>query len=270
MCAIWSDSLDWIDTETGEIIGTADFTGTQDITFSSTSEDFDENFELQVTAVDGELPGATLNLSVACTIRTTCQAFSNFPNGTPITQGQDVSTQISYSDTTSTVDTNSISYTLSWGPDTITPITWASPSFRCDNVFPGYPAGCVVPAITPILTTMTQLPAIAANIAAVQQAGPHHYGLQGEGSPLTRNSSLIGANRAVACPGTPPAGLSCDEYPFASTDQGASQTQPPDWGTALVPVAEQNSQGGLLSSFYNEYRVMDGTEGTGDAFWVSV
>jgi hypothetical protein len=107
----------------------------------------------------------------------------------------------------------------------------------------------------PVLTTMTQLPNIAANIAAVQAAGPNHYGQYPDGVPLTRGTQADrNANYKASCkgktapPGSP--GTSCDEYPFASTRQGASFTMMPDWGIAWVPGSEQSVQGGLISAFY--------------------
>ncbi len=175
------------------------------------------------------LPGATLNLAATC--GGTCSATSYFPNGSAIVQGSDITTSIAYSDSTTTVNKTYSLYTLSWGPGTTTPFTWGSPYYRCDNLIGGtYGAGCIVPDITPILTTMAALPNIAANLQAIQQAGTHHYGRQADGLPLTRNQSLTDPNRNIACPGTqtPPTGMSCDEYPFASTDQGASKTTAPD------------------------------------------
>jgi hypothetical protein len=129
------------------------------------------------------------------------------------------------------------------------------------------------------MTSMATLPNIAANIASIQAAGPHHYGNSGYSPayPLhrTTNPTIMNANNNTACPPSPrpvrlipdvgPPPSSCDEYPFASTYEGASQTTKPDWGTASVPVAQQNSQGGLISSFYQAQRILDG-----DAFWVSV
>jgi hypothetical protein len=122
------------------------------------------------------------------------------------------------------------------------------------------------------MTSMASLPNIAANIGAIQQAGPHHYGRKAGGLPLTRNSSLQQKNRDAACPPNAPRpdGMSCDEYPFAVTDQGASQTTPPACGSAMVPVGEQNQQGGRVGAFYKQERVLDGTNGTGDKFWVAV
>ncbi|MFF1872341.1 NucA/NucB deoxyribonuclease domain-containing protein [Kitasatospora herbaricolor] len=270
MCEIGYATLSWYNTSTGVLTGTADFTITQDIQPYYLSRTFAENFELQVTSVTGTLPGATLNLAVTC--GGTCSATSYFPNGSAIVQGSDITTSIAYSDSTTTVNKTYSLYTLSWGVGTTTPITWGSPYYRCDDLISGYSAGCVVPDVKPVLTTMATLPNIAANIGAIQQAGPHHYGRQADGLPLTRNSSLETANRNVACPSsrpTPP-GMSCDEYPFAKTDQGASQTTAPDWGWAWVPVTEQSSQGGRISAFFGQNRVLDGTSGTGDAFWVAV
>jgi hypothetical protein len=51
---------------------------------------------------------------------------------------------------------------------------------------------------------------------------------------------------------------SCDEYPFASTQEGGSTSR-----IAWVPLAENNTQGNTLIDFYRKSRVM-----TGDAFYV--
>ncbi|MFD5699017.1 NucA/NucB deoxyribonuclease domain-containing protein [Streptomyces lasiicapitis] len=110
---------------------------------------------------------------------------------------------------------------------------------------------------------------IAANIAKIQDSGPHHYGLKGKGSTLTRSTSDKNEkdNRNKACPKSRkrPPGKSCDEYPFARTNQGAARVARKDWGWAWVPEREQHQQGGFLSRFYKENRVLDG-----DRFWVDV
>jgi hypothetical protein len=270
MCYIQSNYILNIDTETGEQIGFADYSIVDNFTLSWNSQLFSESFSLQLPVVTGTFAGMTLNVVPTCGNKTTCIAAGGLTD-LPIEEGETYTTKFAYSDTTRTVDENYIRYTMTSGPGTIVPASWTSPPFRCDNEIAGAPAGCVVPGIAPVLTTMTKTPAIAANIRAIQAAGPQHYGREADGKPLTRNSSLNNANRAVACPSsvTAPAGKSCDEYPFATTDQGASKTKKPNWGTAWVPVSEQNSQGGYLSNFYQEYRVMDGN-GTGDAFWVAV
>ncbi|MBT0567139.1 NucA/NucB deoxyribonuclease domain-containing protein [Williamsia sp. CHRR-6] len=131
-------------------------------------------------------------------------------------------------------------------------------TLRCDNN-PGlkryYEQGCINPAVTPVLTTMSGLPYIANNIRnAFWNLRP---------STLTRNKGATGANRQAACSAArmkalPPADpaivdKSCDEYPFAGTSEGGANAI-----IAWVPLAEQNSQGGLLQSFYSDNRVFDG------------
>src|SRR5262249_60791508 len=105
----------------------------------------------------------------------------------------------------------------------------------------------------------------------------------GSGLPslLTRltDPGLIEANRATACPDSYPRpdGKSCDEYPFASTYQGAAFIgggprtfdwcqvdigQPGSTGGSAHSVcmidADQNSGGGrALGAFYGDNRVID-------------
>jgi len=269
VCVRSDTFLNWYD-QNGKQTGRADLRVTQHLQLNPKGRTFAENFDLEVTRVTGTLPGASLNLNVSC--GGTCVATSHFPNGSAIVAGSTVSAAISYEDSTSAVNKTYSAYSLSWGPQTKTPIDWTSPYYRCDNVFAGYSPGCVFPDIFPVLTSMSSLPNISANIRNIQQSGPSHYGRMADGLPISRNSSLEAANRRISCPPDRPrpAGMSCDEYPFATTDQGASKTSQPDWGWAWVPVEEQNSQGGLLSSFYRSSRVMDGTNGNGDKFWVQV
>ena len=59
--------------------------------------------------------------------------------------------------------------------------------------------------------------------------------------------------------------MSCDEYPFAKTKEGAANAQKPNWGFAYVPVREQNNQGGYLRAFFMQERILDG-----DNFYVEV
>jgi hypothetical protein len=84
--------------------------------------------------------------------------------------------------------------------------------------------------------------------------------VRSNGAALTRdmNPIDIAANRTAACTGVPP---SCDEYPLATTHQGAAFNF--DFSTATVPPAANNSQGGLTRAFYRANRVIDG-----DPFYV--
>ena len=79
--------------------------------------------------------------------------------------------------------------------------------------------GCVVPTAAPVLVYSKSgtYSTVAIHIGKAQASGLP--------SSLTRttNSTTITANRKRACPSSipRPTGKQCDEYPFASTNQGA-------------------------------------------------
>jgi len=139
-------------------------------------------------------------------------------------------------------------------------------SVRCDNQV-GTRAGCVNPDYTPTLK-FSGIPNININIG-------NHQALNGvgapDGTPLHRGESPLTtvANRDAACRtdretslGTKPTNMtnpSCDEYPFASSKEGGGNAS-----VRWVPLAENNSQGGQTSTFYQNNRVMPG-----DAFYVT-
>ncbi len=82
--------------------------------------------------------------------------------------------------------------------------------------------------------------------------------------PLRRatDPADITANRNAACGKVKvPSGDSCDEFPLASSYQGAAFQD--DFSTAVVPSSANNSQGGITSNFYTGNRVVDD-----DAFYV--
>jgi hypothetical protein len=91
-------------------------------------------------------------------------------------------------------------------------------------------------------------PELAAHIRDAQASGlPGAYPY---GDPLTRlvDEGLQEANRNAACPGSypRPEGKSCDEYPFASTWQGAAigGGQPRTFGWCQVDPPQPHSTGG--------------------------
>jgi hypothetical protein len=138
---------------------------------------------------------------------------------------------------------------------------------RCDNVVGD--DDCVDPfgpiAVAFDATTNPAIGPVANHVFQAEAALPSHWGNPnfGDGAGLTRDMSQADqdANRAVACPpgGTPP-GQSCDEYPMASTHQGAAFSAPGNWSTAFVPPGANDSQGGVLSNFYSFNHVLDGDE----------
>lgn len=119
------------------------------------------------------------------------------------------------------------------------PLPVANPSFRlpeesvdsfvtyCDNAVGGRVAGCKAPTDlwAPTLTfSRVDFPNIGPAIQEAQSAGAP--GAPSSGKTLTRSVSSEAANRAVACTASwpRPSGKNCDEYPFASTLEGAASS----------------------------------------------
>lgn len=123
------------------------------------------------------------------------------------------------------------------------------------------------------------MPSITSHISRAMVSGLP--GRVGSGTYLTRltDAALITKNRNTACPSslTRPWGKSCDEFPFATTHQGAftngstvarsfpscgfshpQRTGSTGYSVCWVLQAEQNRQGGLMSTFYGQNRYLDG------------
>lgn len=83
------------------------------------------------------------------------------------------------------------------------------------------------------------------------------------GIPLHRlvDGTLINSNRAASCAGfTKRPGHSddsCDEYPFASTYEGAYFVGRNNVRVAAVPLADNSAAGGLLGNWVSQERVLD-------------
>lgn len=145
---------------------------------------------------------------------------------------------------------------------------------RCDYQAAGLDAphyGCVYKKFISVHEVpMRILPAYAGHIADAQATGLP--GAPSEGSNVLkrlRDQAKIDRNRTKACAAAPsprPDGLECDEYPFASTYQGASTANPPiGWSWRLISAAENGAGGEHLKRFYRAFRIHDK-----DPFWVKV
>lgn len=260
----------------GRIAGVVYFNTLQRIRLKVNSRTFTETFSLQPTLlVQAGAVGVKLaSLRVAC--GGTCTARVGFPRGRTLIPGKVIRGTITYHDSTRTVNRTAIRYQPRYvkrGHTFAMDDAWDSEKIRCDNVLRGRQgAGCVFPAVAPSLTTMRRLPHIAQNIRRIQNRGTHQFGKRdadGYGWPLHRitDEHQIDRNREVLCPRSRPRppGMSCDEYPFATTKEGGNGARPADRGWAWVPFRENNRQGGLLNSFYLANRVLDG-----DGYWVDV
>jgi hypothetical protein len=143
---------------------------------------------------------------------------------------------------------------------------------RCDSerYFSGT-GGCVNDLFKP--TFRISLTGAAKEVAehikkAQDNPSTGHWGLEGAGHPLSRATSALvqAANRKVACPASrkrPNKTVSCDEYPFASTHEGAATN--PDFSWAWVNAEQNKLAGSQLAVFYQRNRVIED-----DEFWVDV
>lgn len=148
---------------------------------------------------------------------------------------------------------------------------------RCDStkgISPVARGGCVYELYTPTYNIDTTDPDIGVDQVAwhiqwAQHNLIHHWGWRGHGPALTRTTDkkLIDLNRRMACRGAPdprPTGKSCDEYPFASTYEGAAENS--DYSCRMVPKTQNTDEGrDIRLPFYKDNRVLDG-----DLFWVHV
>jgi hypothetical protein len=256
-----------------EVVGFIQFAMSRHITLNARGRYFSEHDQLRVVDTFGEYYGSVLqSWTVACD--DPCTATAHLPGETVITSGLDLEGTVRYRDLTTSRHTGQIVHTLMIDNPAFPPpqeITLLSPPIRCDNQLRGYWPGCVFPEAWPTVD-FSALPTIGRNVRTVQAAGPHHYGseaLSGGDNPLHRatDPDVRRANNRAACGDqvSPfPGFLTCDEYPLASTYEGASFTTQPDWGIIWAPVYEQGVQSVIINGFYLDNRILEE-----DPFWVT-
>lgn len=144
---------------------------------------------------------------------------------------------------------------------------------RCDSekVGSGTGRGCVNWRYTPTYTldgTDPNLFEVAGHVKWAQNNLKNQWGVKGKGKPLhmLKDEKLQKKNRQKACGNAnPPQGMSCDEFPFAATYEGAYFN--PDYSTHDVTATQNSYEGGRKSrgKFLKNNRVLDA-----DPFWVHV
>lgn len=137
-------------------------------------------------------------------------------------------------------------------------------TLRCDSAamtaLTRSPEGCVFNLVTETMVfdarpaRTPKVAEVADNVYQGQRNLPSRWGVPANGHPLTRtaNEVIIDANRAVACGAVviTPNVTNCDEFPMATTYQGASRVAPNDYRVAVVPIAANSSQGATMQAFY--------------------
>ncbi|MFC9282808.1 NucA/NucB deoxyribonuclease domain-containing protein [Streptomyces collinus] len=146
-----------------------------------------------------------------------------------------------------------------WAPTN--DVTRSQPAVRCDNALPGTSKiGCVMPYI-PVMVYAKggPYPELAKHIEYAQNT-KHLPGKYGTTKYLTRltDKAKIRQNRSKACPSSRhrPPGKQCDEYPFASTWQGAS-TGSGNFSWRMIDATQNEEGGKALGRFYLYNRVLD-------------
>lgn len=136
--------------------------------------------------------------------------------------------------------------------DTETPMTLTTAEIRCDRVSYWSASGCVFGQHRPTVRH-AGLGAVTTHVRQAQAAG--HPGAPG-GTPLRYDPSNANEDirRQQACGGfTPNPGEQCDEYPFARSWEGGTGSS-----VYSVPGTDNSAQGGVLSSFLQNNRVLNG------------
>jgi hypothetical protein len=140
------------------------------------------------------------------------------------------------------------------------PIKDDSRIIRCDNfAYFAQSAGCTVPAFEPVFSLSIQNEGVDESAQFIRdvQTNVYPWGVVGMSSAwLTRtNKATRDKNRYAACRGFS-GSKSCDEYPFASTDQGCySGGLAINCNRANVLLSDNVNAGRKLGSFYRRTRL---------------
>lgn len=229
---------EWLvhDAKTGALIGTETYLISQDIRLSTTSGTITESITFGYSTATGAAAGlpATVSWTSGCGAPCGITTVPTLTFGVPF--GGSRTFTVSYRDNPSAAapDTFSTSYNYIVNLPNIVPINsdrWTSPlPIRCDNNTPGFTnPGCVVPAYPPnLILPLSKYGAAAANALVGETNLPGTPGLSAQ-TPLTRGDpAQTDANRGITCGGFQPLAPgnsygvvsdSCDEYPFASSQQ---------------------------------------------------
>ncbi|OJF15412.1 NucA/NucB deoxyribonuclease domain-containing protein [Couchioplanes caeruleus] len=290
-------TLNVINLNTGAVIGQIHFDQYAFEFTSSSSPTFGYQIMLDMYGGWGTIGGTLAQGSATCTGACTVSSSDFPPQAVTLTNSPDGE---SYHRSTATTRGSVGAATVTWSyfftnptwTAPSTPVTITPPATRCDHNLPGNNtvAGCIIRDIAPMLYYSISGPyeELAWHVLAAQDsglAGSHPaYGLS-HPAPLNRliDAAQQDANYRRACPSSypRPAGLSCDEYPFQSSRQGASTgggpgrtfdgcqvplpagTGPSGYSACMIDDDDNSNGGSALNSFYIDQRMLNS-----DAFYV--
>jgi hypothetical protein len=278
---------------TGRLLGVLDFDILLHSDASTQVDIWNMTLDLEVLATVGETLGSVVSGEFTCT---DCFGTSIFPPQAIGAPGNTAAGRGSFDSELSSSGEFITSHTqvflqVGGGPNTIPDPGYHSPvlDVRCDSATPGTAAsGCVNPQKTPVLprTVSLQYPAFAQHVAAAQESGLPGSPQSGRALHRLTDPGSVDANREKACPGAweRPDGrepMSCDEYPFASTYEGAAfedaagftgrtfdfckLTQLPPgvsglrgWSSCWIPLIQNTRAGSVTGRWYTINRILDG------------
>ena len=277
------------------IVGTMNFLAYRYIyTTQSLSTTWASQIEISPTIITGEAAGTSIWGTAGCSGAACVPNGQSFPAQVPGLHGEaSGESYFQWAPLPGGSGTGTPSWTIHFKAPTVpntASLTYGSvPTVRCDQALPGSASiGCVIPDATPEITySYGSFPEFGAHLLEAEYSG-----LPGSwytGTPLHRltNTVLRDQNRNTSCPSSlvRPSGKSCDEYPFASTWEGAATgggqgrtfawcqipSYPtgivgPGYSACMIDATENSTAGSLLNSvLYVPMRVIEG-----DAFYVTV
>ena len=274
--------------------GRADYTVRTEATLDPTSTYYTLHVRYEFTNVYGDADAATMQAFVTCLADCTSDGSVNTTGlyeGKVVNEDFEITAGTPQRNTVSAHQTGLVTYFLLITDSTLeisTPeIAQYEPGVRCDDALPETNtfAGCVLADIVPTIRygLTNSFPELATHIQEALTSGLKGSATEYDFLPLRRAPGRFSAlSRNIACPRSGPrayprpTGKSCDEYPFASTFQGAFFTdggprtfqdcgitlgQPSSTGVDGYSVcmidAGQNSGGGSsLTAQQRQYRVL--------------
>lgn len=290
-CAVVNSELDFVDTRSGVITGVLYF-GIIDFLYSSnvsTNWEHQLTFDFQYATGDATIAPQSITGRSVCT--GSCEVGTvDFPLQTATVGSQAYSQTVNTSTATAPGaighGTSTTYFHFEGGNGISTEGSIEALPIRCDNAMPGGSPGpgCIFDQFAPTVhwSTSGTRPQVATHIALALASGLPGGSTSGTYLHRLTDKTLVAKNRSIACGTPPPAPLapaanSCDEYPFASTYEGAyfsgggartydgcyyqianQSTGASGYSICSVDNQQNTSAGSDLSGFYIRNRVIDG------------
>ncbi|HET9117537.1 MAG TPA: hypothetical protein VFN75_05590 [Pseudonocardiaceae bacterium] len=229
---------DAIDTSTGDVLGSLTWVSSKDIVLAVNSTQITERNSISLVDWQGINVGRPVTLTESATCSSLCQVTSPPATRFTLSLNQTETYNFTYQDNPGTQAPDT--FNITWSEDQSIPGLVSNPtlvqsapaSIRCDNQFPGnMGAGCVIPSYAPTLVLpLSVYGGAAMNVWVAENYLPGTPGLS-TSTPLTRGDpARTTPNRTAICNSFKPfpdpnpfvAVDSCDEYPFASTQQSGA------------------------------------------------